>query len=68
MKNSTFAIGISNSKSLRLNLSQALGHEVEEGELAGLVAVLVHEAAGQVAAEDGTEVVLRDLGLISGDS
>lgn len=68
VKMSTFASGISNSKSLQLKLSHALGHEVEEGELAGLVAVLVHEAAGQVAAEDGTEVVLGDLGLISGDS
>jgi hypothetical protein len=40
---------------------EALGHEVKEGELAGLVAVLVHEAAGQVAAEDGTEVCLATL-------
>ena len=67
-KQSPSATGMSNSKSLRLKLSQALGHEVKEGELAGPVAVLVHEAASQVAAEDGTEVALRDLGLISENS
>jgi hypothetical protein len=48
-------------KGLRLDLSQTLGHEVEEGELAGLVAVCVNETAGQVTAEDGAEVVLGDL-------
>lgn len=35
--------------------------QVKEGELARVVAVLVHEAAGQVAAEDGTEVAFRNL-------
>ena len=52
-------------KFLRLNHRQTLGHEVEEGELARLVSVLVNEAAGQVATEDGTQVVLGDLRFVS---
>jgi hypothetical protein len=46
-------------------LGHALTHKVKEGELAGRHAVLVHEAAGEIAAKDGAEVILRDLWLIS---
>lgn len=35
--------------------------QIKEGELAWLVAVLVDEPTGQVATEDGTEIVLGDL-------
>jgi hypothetical protein len=35
--------------------------QVKERELAGLVAVFVDEAAGQVTTEDSADVVLRDL-------
>lgn len=38
--------------------------QVEKGKLARVVAVLVHEPAGKVAAKDGLEVVLRDLGIV----
>lgn len=46
---------------LLLEFRHPLGHEVEEGKLAGAAPVLVDEAAGEVAAEDGTEVVIGDL-------
>jgi hypothetical protein len=50
---------------LGLDLGQALGHKVKEGELAGLVAIFVDEATGQVGTEDGAEVVLGDLENVS---
>ena len=54
-------------QSLSLDHGHTLGHEVEEGELARLVTVLVDETAGQVATEDSTQVVLGDLEAISKD-
>ena len=38
-----------------------LNLQVEEGKLAGVGAVFIHEAAGKVAAEDGSEVVVGNL-------
>lgn len=35
--------------------------QVKEGELAGVVAILVHETASQVATEDSTQVVFGNL-------
>lgn len=35
--------------------------QVKEGELARVVTVFVYKAAGQMTAEDGTEIVLRNL-------
>ena len=46
---------------LLLEFGHPLGHEVEEGELAGVAAMLVDETTGQVAAEDGAEVVVGNL-------
>ena len=39
--------------------------QIKEGELAWTAAVFVDEATGEVAAEDGAEVVLGDLGKIN---
>ena len=35
--------------------------QVEEGELAGTVAILIDEAAGQVTTKNGSQIILRDL-------
>jgi hypothetical protein len=41
-----------------------LAHEIEEGELTSIDAVRVYEATGQVAAEDGAQVVVRNLAML----
>lgn len=35
--------------------------QIEESELTGITSELVDEPAGEVAAEDGSQVVIRDL-------
>ena len=52
-----------------MKLCHALGHEIKKSKLARIAAVLVDEAAGEVTAEDGAEVFVRDLwieGQVSG--
>lgn len=46
---------------LLVKLRHPLRHEIKKGELAGVAAVLVDEAAGEVAAEDGAEVFVGHL-------
>ena len=42
-------------------LGHALAHKVEESELASRYTVLVDEATGEIASENGTQIVLRYL-------
>ena len=50
-----------NAVGLRVRLRNPLTHEIEESKLARAGAKLIYEAAGKVRAEDGAEVVIRDL-------
>lgn len=46
---------------LLIRLSDTLAHEIKEGKLRRAGAEFVHESRRKVRAEDGAEVVVRDL-------
>jgi hypothetical protein len=50
---------------LRIRLGDTLAHEIKEGKLRRAGSKLVHEAAGEVRAENRAEVVVRNLSIRS---